>query len=286
MKLSRPQFCFLVAATIGFVCGGALPVRAQRHHGKTWEVPQATVSTPYAGENGNVKDLPSVELRSREQLSEQDRVLVADSEPVIADRAHWNGMSMNEGSWRYKQIVCPSLPGHLFLRFTRNSGVGDVTVFSVSIPRNGDRVRLIPILKRSYSLFAPAPINALTISAFNHIRAEEPRGGKANWLEDGLCYATLAGANPIVVSPDARPTPGKPVPALTPVLTVEQKGGEVMRFADVAAQPKPVEWTLTFNRKGKLVKVTHTRAPMRMVRPIPAKTSVTKTRMVPASSSN
>ncbi|MGH9520491.1 MAG: hypothetical protein ACRD2D_12615, partial [Terriglobales bacterium] len=95
-------------------------------------------------------------------------------------------------------------------------------------------MRIIPILKRSYSLFAPAPINALTISAFNHIRVEEHGSDKADWLEDGLCYAALAGANPAVTSPYVQPKLGRPVPAVTAVLAIEAKGGEVMRFADTS----------------------------------------------------
>ncbi|MGH9519060.1 MAG: hypothetical protein ACRD2D_05395, partial [Terriglobales bacterium] len=113
------------------------------------------------------------------------------------------------------------------------------------------------------------------------IRAEEHGSDEADWLEDGLCYAALAGANPVVTSPYAQPKVGRPVPAVTAVLAVEAKGGEVMRFVDASSKPKPVEWTLTFSRKGKLVKVAHAQAPMRVVRPVPAKTAAAKTWTVP-----
>ncbi len=118
---------------------------------------------------------------------------------------------MQQGTWNATQVVCPALPHHLFLRYTRNNGTGDVTVFTASIPRNGDgRVRIIPIQRRGYSLFSPAPINALTISAFNHIRAEEPDDQRAaNWLGNGLCYAALAGGHPRMPDPDADAGPGQ-----------------------------------------------------------------------------
>jgi hypothetical protein len=90
----------------------------------------------------------------------------------------------------------PALPEHLFLRFTRNDGAGDVSLFSASIPRGEGRVRIIPIQRRGYSLFSPAPINAMTISAFNHIRDEERSDQAPDWLGTGLCYAALAGAHP------------------------------------------------------------------------------------------
>ncbi|HEU5457719.1 MAG TPA: hypothetical protein VFU68_03805 [Terracidiphilus sp.] len=214
-------------------------------------------------------------------MSERDRLIVADAESSVTERARWSGFALDNGSWKYEQVVCPSFPGHLFLRYEKKNGPRDVTVFSASIPRNGDRVRIIPILKRSYSLFAPAPINALTISAFNHIRAEEHGGDIYNWLEDGLCYAALAGAQPVVTPPEAEPTPGKPLAAVTPVLKIAVRGGEEMQFADAAAEPKPTEWTLAFNTQGRLVKVAHTSSPIRVVRPVPAKSPVTKAWTVP-----
>ncbi|HEV2213682.1 MAG TPA: hypothetical protein VGR64_00250 [Terracidiphilus sp.] len=214
-------------------------------------------------------------------MSGSDKLIAADAESSVAEKAHWSGIALDDGQWNYEKVVCPSFPGHLFLRYTRKNGPRDVTVFSASIPRNGDRVRMIPILKRSYSLFAPAPINALTISAFNHIRAEEHGGDTGDWLQDGLCYAALAGANPVVSPQEAQPMPGKPVVAVTPVLMIEGNGAEVMQFADAAAQPKPTEWTLTFSRKGRLVKVTHMPAPMRVTHPVPEKAAATKTWTVP-----
>ncbi|MGH9520492.1 MAG: hypothetical protein ACRD2D_12620 [Terriglobales bacterium] len=55
-------------------------------------------------------------------MSEQDRLLAANSESSIAKRAHWSGVSLEDGTWNYQRVVCPSFPGHLFLRYTRNNG--------------------------------------------------------------------------------------------------------------------------------------------------------------------
>jgi hypothetical protein len=153
------------------------------------------------------------------------------------------------------------LPGHLFLQFTRNNGTGDVSVFSASIPRSGlGQVRIIPILRRGYSLFSPAPINALTISAFNHIRAEEQASETPDWLATGLCYAALAGAHPEAGPPEE--TTVRKLPAAPPGrLFIPQQGGAVISFVDVAALPRPMQWTMTFNGKGKLLKATHSAAP-------------------------
>jgi len=216
----------------------------------------------------------TVEFRSAEQLSQQDRLLVADAESTIAEHAGFLGLEYQDSSWSYQQVVCPSFPNHLFLQYTRSDGDNDRTVFSASIPRNGNgRVRIVPILKRSYSLFSPAPINALTISAFNHIRSEEGDAANADWLGNGLCYAALAGAHPQIRLPDAVPAIGKPIPALTAAMDIltQSHGQQVIRFDDAAALPRPMEWTMTFTRSGKLIKATHRPASMLTARAVPQK---------------
>jgi hypothetical protein len=203
----------------------------------------------------------SLEFVPAEQMTPQDRDLEADAESSISQRAGFAGLEFNQGKWSYQQVVCSALPNHLFLQFTRNSGAGGVSVFSVSIPRGGDgRVRIIPILRRGYSLFSPAPVNALTISAFNHIRAEEHPVKAPDWLGTGLCYAALAGVHPQISPPEEADFHKLPAaPAGREVIPLH--GGATIRFTDVAAVPRPMEWTMTFDGKGRLLKATHSSAP-------------------------
>src|SRR5258708_10041940 len=142
---------------------------------KARPVPEPVEPKPFSIEAPKKKPAFSIEFRSAEEMSEQDRLLVADAESSIAEHAGFAGFALDRTTWSYQQMVCPALPNHLFLRDMRNTGTGDVSVFSASIPRDGEgRVRVMPILRRGYSLFSRAPINAPTISAFNHIRAQEP----------------------------------------------------------------------------------------------------------------
>jgi hypothetical protein len=202
----------------------------------------------------------TLEFRPFSQMSPQDRDLAADAESAIGERAGFAGLEFNEGQWSYQQVVCSALPNHLFLQFTRNNGAGDVSVFSASIPRSSEgRVRIIPIQRRGYSLFAPAPINALTISAFNHIRAEEQIHETQAWLATGLCYAALAGAHP-QMGPAEESDLHKLPAAPTGKLFIPLHGGAVIRFTDTTPARK-MEWVMTFNGKGKLLKATHSAAP-------------------------
>ncbi|MGB6687227.1 MAG: hypothetical protein WBE76_05235 [Terracidiphilus sp.] len=225
----------------------------------------------------------SIEFISAGQLSEKDKLLEADAESSIQERTHWADMDFNQGKWSHRQLLCPALPNHMFLQFTRNNGTGDVSVFSASIPRNGEgRVRIIPIQRRGYSLFSPAPINAMTISAFNHIRAEEHADRPPDWLTTGLCYAALAGAHPETVLYEDTSSTGKEFPAApAPIMQIPKGGGAVIRFADVAASPRPMLWTMTFNGSGKLLKATHSPAPLITAKAVTPASPTLKVKQIP-----
>jgi hypothetical protein len=263
----------LAAASIAAVCvacaaqtAPAIPASAPL---KVKQIHPRPIPMPFSPDILVPESARGVEFRSADQMTEQDRLVEADAEASIAEHAGFEGLEFNEGQWSYRQVVCPALPNHLFLRFTRNNGAGDVSVFSASIPRNGEgRVRIIPILRRSYSLFSPAPVNALTIAAFNHIRTED--GGEAqDWLGIGLCYAALAGANPIAAPAADLPASAKFPNASVPVLEIPERGGAMIHFTDMAATPRPMDWELDFDGKGKLLKAAHGAAPLMPEKAVP-----------------
>jgi hypothetical protein len=47
------------------------------------------------------------------------------------------------------------------------------------------------------------------------------------------------------------------VGAMGPVMEIPYPGGAIIHFSDVAAVPQPMEWTMTFDGKGRLLKVSH-----------------------------
>jgi len=264
-------------------------VDCSRAHGQSHRervVPAPVEPKPFSTIATRQKPVYTVAFRSADEISREDRLLIANAESSIAEHAGFAGLEYQQDRWAYRQIVCPTFPNHLFLQYTRNNGEGDVSVFSASIPRNGEgRVRIVPILKRSYSLFSPAPINSLTISAFNHIRVEEGEAADSDWLGNALCYAALAGARPEIAPAEAAPALQRPIPALTAAMDVEMNapGEEVIRFDDADAHPHPMQWTMTFSRKGRLMKATHRQADNLAVKPVSQKPSVLRTWQVPSS---
>lgn len=253
----------LAVASFATVCASLkaqtepAPDVSPAHH-KVRQVPDALPPMPFPPGSEAPGKVAPVEYRAMDQMTEKDRELEADAESSIGERAAFLGFDFNQGKWSYQELVCPALQNHIFLRFTRDSGAGDVSLFTASIPRGGDgRVRIIPIRMRGYSLFSPAPINALTISAFNHIRAEENPDKAPDWLGTGLCYAALAGGRPQAVNLIQDPESQKFPAAVSAMVQIPARGGAIVEFTDAAANPKLMQWTMTFDPKGRLLKATH-----------------------------
>ena len=226
-------------------------------------VPKSTgIAAPFAIDNGNAAIDTMVKVLSADQMSQHDRDLAADAKSSIEERAGFENFEFDQSGWTFKQLACPALPNHLLLRFSRNEGARDMSMFSAAIPQNGGgRVRIVPIIRKGYSLFSPAPIGAITIAAFNRIRAEENADAPADWLGTGLCYAALAGANPQTGQSQSDLGENGDLPLnIPPTLEVTSDGGAVIHFADFSAKPRPMEWSMTFDRKGKLLKAAHSAA--------------------------
>ncbi len=279
-----------IVLAVASMAGLCAPVAAQTQTGddlsaaglKVRQVPESVPPVPYTVDRESAGPVAPIEYRAFDRMSEQDRLLAADAEASISEHVNYVGLEFNQGKWSYQQVLCPAFRNHIFLRFKRNNGTGDVSIFTASIPRDGEgRVRIIPIQLRGYSLWSPAPINALTISAFNHIRAEEHADQAPDWLGTGLCYAALAGGHPVAAKLTEEAEIRK-VPAAVPAeLVIPIHEGEEVSFMDMSASPRLMEWTMIFNRKGKLLKARHAPVGLLKVAAVPPGAKVLPSRPVP-----
>jgi hypothetical protein len=250
----------------------SLPTDLSGSSYKAITIPQVQVKTPFAASVPASQKIAPLAFFPVDQMSDSDRALAKSAHDSIREDATLAGMEFDVGAWVDQQLVCKALPDHLFLLFQNNNGPGDVSIFSAAIPRTGKgRIRVIPVERRGYSLFSPTAVNALTISAFNRIRADEPENKSADWLATALCYAALAGARPALTAP-TKDSAATDVPLVfPPTLEVGSFGDSKVRFVDLAVQRQPTEWALTFNAKGELLKVDHFPSPSFSVTSIPAK---------------
>ena len=226
-------------------------------------VPQAKTLTPFSTNASSSGIGQFIVYRPLEQMSQSDRDLAAKTLPAIRDAAVFAGIEFDKEKWSYRQLECQALPGHLFLLFAGNSGVSDASLFSAAIQRAGKgRVRVIPVERRGFSLFSPAPVNLLAMAAFNRIRADEPAGPPPDWLSTGLCYAALTEPR-LEVSASPSPSPEANLAlSFPPTLEIGVDGESTVRFVNVAEPRQPMQWALTFDAKGQLVKVEHLPTPV------------------------
>lgn len=266
-----------VFAGLLFVCSAApgqqgkpsdsIPPESQAYPARPVPSPIDVESNSHFSQPSSPESLKSeVGFRPASQMSSADQDLEANSEATIREKAGMQALGFNEGAWSFEQIVCPAFPNHLFLRFSRDDGTRQMTMFSAAIPRgNEGRIRIIPIVRKGYSLFSPVPINALTIAAFNHIRADEQYQVSPDWVGTGMCYAALAGSNPEPENPLIEDR-NQVAP---PMLKTEDSGGATINFIDTAPKGRLMAWSMVFDRKGKLVKATHVSADLIHMRQVP-----------------
>jgi hypothetical protein len=295
MHRLKTLFLVLTVHCIAAVCA-SLPAQETRQVPQTAQsvtvIPQTAPapreirlqprSVPFSLDAKNAVQRPSIALLSVDQMSQSDRALADGAQPAIRERAAKLNPDLNTGAWTYRQVLCPELPNHVFLRFARNSGPGDLSLFTASIPRDVDgKVRIVPIRMRGYQLFTPAPESARGIAVFNRIREEEHAGTSANWLATGLCYAALTGGTVQAAVSAEGETNRQDALASPPSLQLTHDGGAIVTFTDAEAKPRPVAWSLCFDPSGKLLKVTHRPATIPEVKAITPST-VPRSELVPA----
>jgi len=250
----------LAAAAAGALAqnGDTIPGTTKRPFPAVQEVP----TDPRVAQEGQ---LPlTVAVRPAAAMTQEDKDLAASAAGAIRERAALYELGFNQGDWQESQLECPAFPQHLFLRFTRNMGTGDLSMFTVSIPRGREgRVRVIPILRRGFAPIFSAPESKTTMAAFNQVRAEEHIGAKADWSAVSVCYAAMTSARW-----------NQPHDAVTlvmvgsPTLVLGDHG--VLSVALELADPAPGRWVVLYDRSGQVVKTEYTGFRDLTWRPVPA----------------
>lgn len=233
-------------------------------------VPTIEAPFPLSGSSSPSADAHPIVYRHREQMSEADRALAAKARLAIRNAAVFAGIEFDNVNWSYRQLECQAAPSHLFLLFEGNGSAGSASWFSASIPRSGKgHVRVIPVERRGFTLFLPAPVSALAIGTFNRIRAEEPKDKSSDWLATSLCYAALTEPQlEIALSPHQAPNSNLAL-SFPPSLDVGQDGEFTVRFVNVSTPSRPMQWILTFDARDRLIKVVHIPTPVYATRIVP-----------------
>lgn len=193
------------------------------------------------------------ESRPAQQMDSGDAALVQSKHREIVNEAAFWGYNMDAGTWRYDQVICPEIPESIVLHYRRAGAKGQF-LFTAVVPRGTGRVLVVPVLYGGATPFESAIGGKRTMAVFNETvpaeLAQTDVGPDGHWLELGMTYAVIAGAEPRV------PEHPEQEPGLTQApessLKLDQSGGgrEIV-FSDRQAKRKYTVWTIDLNGKGR-----------------------------------
>ncbi len=232
-------------------------------------VPTVRRLLPFGEDDGAAAMSHFISYRTEAEMSADDRALAARMVPAIRAAAQQEEIEFDGRKWSYRQLECQAVPEHLLLLFETEGGTRNASLFSVAIERGGQgRVRVIPVQRRGYTPYTPAPSNALAIAEFNHMRAEEPKAAPADWMATSLCYAALTEPQATTA---LQPATGDANPALSfpPTLEAEADGISTVQFVDFAAPQRPMQWTISYDAAGQLLRTLHEPMPLFATRILP-----------------
>jgi hypothetical protein len=193
------------------------------------------------------------------QMSAADAALLNAREAEVSRAAAFYGFDLSRADWKYEQVVCRALPEHLILGFTNANSPKGASHFTAVIPRGGGRVQVVAGYAHGLRPFKPSWMNPGSVAVFNGMVAEErgagPIGGSDHWLNLGMCYAALTGPPPeaAIETQDVRASGalGRRNGA-TPIIRVGDHGAAEVAFSDVREAERTYNWTLSFDKSGRL----------------------------------
>lgn len=199
---------------------------------------------------------PSLELRSPAQMSADDTALVQAKQTEIATEAAFFGYTLSAGSWNYKQVLCPELPGYILLHYRQISRRGAESLFTALVPRAAGRVQVVPVLYRNATPYEGAPSGRRTIAVFNRVLPAETAVSTADeqgdWIEVAMTFAAVAGAEPgLVMSADAEPALYRAPHPTAEISTTDHL--HLVRFTDREDRGLYSVWEVSLDNRGRVV---------------------------------
>lgn len=254
--MRKPAPIFFIAAFV-FACGSVLAQAAPQDTtgGSTQDAVRPQSAYPVAARHPQRVHYFSLEHRTREEMSAEDRDLLQSHGRGISIGAEIYGYDLTQGNWTIDQAICPAFPDTLMVHYIDRYPDGSESLFTALVPRGRGRVRVVPALHRNAANYLPAVKDPGNYALFNGLvpadiakRDVSPEG---KWLILGVCYAEMVGARPNV--PD---DPGLDIAMLrAPVSTFRvdtvNKTREV-QFPDREGQNVFTVWTVTLSRSGHI----------------------------------
>lgn len=190
------------------------------------------------------------------EMAPRDQSLVNQKAKEIAREADFFGYDLSAGKWSYDQVLCPDMPDSLILHYRSQARDGAESIFTAVVPRGTGRVFVVPVLFRNAIPFHAAAGSERSMTVFNQAVpaeiAHEAAQDKGRWLQLGMCYAAVAGAEPQV--PERADTETALVRAPVPTLRIsaDNRSREII-FSDRNSPEQYMVWDVTMNDQGRVI---------------------------------
>ena len=197
----------------------------------------------------------SLEHRAPDAMDSADRGLLRARQKELIGEAQFYGYDITTGNWSYDQAICPQLPNTVLLHYLSKFPDGSESLFTVLVPRNADRIRVVPVFYRNASPYTPAIKNPRNFTIFNSLVptdiAKKDSGPEGKWLSLGVCYAEVVGGRPNVPNEPSLDVATIKAPLATFRLDTTTKQRQV-QFSDRDAAQVYKIWTISFDKNGRV----------------------------------
>jgi hypothetical protein len=203
----------------------------------------------------------SLDQFSASAMNAADAARVRAEHSAIAEEAAFFGYDLSLRGWQFTEEICPEMPGELILHYRRSARGGAQSLFTAVVPRHAGRVQVVPVLYRNATPFRSAVGSERSLSVFNRAvsssEAEKELQSDGSWLQLGLCYAEITGAEPRV--PRASDKDPALLRAPSPTLLISEVNHMArVSFTDRDATHRYTVWDIEFDRHGRVVAATAT----------------------------
>jgi hypothetical protein len=260
--------CCLAGATSAAGAQEAPPAEAQPRQqspaaiaGEHNGLPVPTEAEQEAALNAHMLTLP---VRTAAEMTDEDAALLARREADVSRAAAFYGFDISDShSWTYQQVVCRALPQHLILAFTNETSPKGPSRFVAVVPHDSGDVELVADVTHGLLPYRPAWKSGNAYSVFNRMvvaeHGEHALRSNSHWLNLAMCYVALAGGTmPQVADPLDDLGASEALvkrDGSTPIIRIGDHGAADVAFSDVQQPRRTANWTLSFDRDGRLKKV-------------------------------
>lgn len=245
---------------------------AQWHHHRNGPPPPSD-EEKMAALDAHTWTLP---VRDAGHMTAADRSLLEQREEDVSRAAAFYGFDISDSHWVYQQIICKTLPDHLMLSFENNSVEHGASHFVAVVPPNDDKVQVVTDYAHGLLPFHAAWEKSAAYETFNHMtatdRGEHELGPESHWLNLGMCFVALTGEVPRVAEPESSVEASEALMkrnGSTPIILIDPGKDAEVRFSDVADAQQTGNWSLRFDKNGRLTKAVVDRAAPLKTRNVP-----------------